>query len=308
MYKVIMAPTEGSDMERPALDLAAELAQRFGAELRLVRVETPPVASDPGPNLRVLEITEDTVKEARAARLRQLEELAALYRARYKVPVIAALESGLVTQTLADYATESHVDLIVMCSHTRGGIKRVTLGSVADYLMRKTEIPVLLVKPSAASGEDASAARLTRIVVPLDESRFAEDILPEVSILASHMKSSIDLVHVLVPKTYSQKQMMQPGLPWWDAEIAQSKEYLEGVADRLREADLSVTSEVVLSVDVVAGILDYAAQVGADLIAITTNGAGGLGRLLFGSVADEITRKSATSLLVYHPSAVPAES
>jgi nucleotide-binding universal stress UspA family protein len=97
-------------------------------------------------------------------------------------------------------------------------------------------------------------------------------------------------------------------LPWWDAEIAQSKEYLEGVADRLREADLSVTSEVVLSVDVVAGILDYAAQVGADLIAITTNGAGGLGRFLFGSVADEITRKSGTSLLVYHPSAVPAGS
>lgn len=308
MYKVIMSPTEGGDTERVALEVAAGLTQRFAAELRLVRVETPPVAVDPSTSPGVLEITEETVKEARAARLRRLEELGARYRTKYKIPVVTALESGLVTATLADYAHRANVDLIVMSSHTRGGLKRVTLGSVADYLIRKSDIPVLLVKPSTDSNAGNSATLFNRIVVPLDESALAEQIITEVADFAARMRASINLLHVLTPQSYSQRQIMQPGLPWWDADISQSKEYLEGVATRLRDEGLSVTTEVLLSEDAVPAIFDYVGRVGADLIAITTNAAGGLRRFVFGSIADEITRRSSISLLVYHPSQVVAAS
>ena len=77
MYKVIMAPTDGSDTERPALEVAVALAQRFGAELRLVRVETPPVVVDPHSGPGVLEQTEETLVESRRAREKKLEALAA---------------------------------------------------------------------------------------------------------------------------------------------------------------------------------------------------------------------------------------
>ncbi|HMI55993.1 MAG TPA: universal stress protein, partial [Gemmatimonadaceae bacterium] len=51
-------------------------------------------------------------------------------------------------------------------------------------------------------------------------------------------------------------------------------------------------------------ILDYATRTRADLIALATNGSGGISRLVFGAVADEITRKSPVSLLVFHPQRV----
>jgi len=74
MYKIIMAPTEGSDSEKPAVLAAVRLAQRFDAELRLVRVDPAPLVLQTVPNLPVLEITEDTVKQERQARQRKLEE------------------------------------------------------------------------------------------------------------------------------------------------------------------------------------------------------------------------------------------
>jgi nucleotide-binding universal stress UspA family protein len=81
MFKVIMAPTDGSDLERPAIALAVRLARRFDAELRLVRVETTPFVIEPGFSPGVLEILEQTAAEARVARLEKLEALAAECRA-----------------------------------------------------------------------------------------------------------------------------------------------------------------------------------------------------------------------------------
>jgi nucleotide-binding universal stress UspA family protein len=111
----------------------------------------------------------------------------------------------------------------------------------------------------------------------------------------------VSLLHVLTPLTYSQKEIMQPGLPWWDTDIAIADEYLTRAASYLTESGLPVSKDVVLSEDIPSAILDYASRSRADLIAIASSGAGGIGRFVFGSVADEVTRKSQTSLLVFHP-------
>ena len=65
MYKVIMVPTEGSDSEKAVIAVAAKLAQRFKADLRLVRVLSAPTGSETLPPRPVLEITEDAVREER---------------------------------------------------------------------------------------------------------------------------------------------------------------------------------------------------------------------------------------------------
>lgn len=301
MYKVIMAPTEGSDSEKQAIAVAMKLAQRYDAELRLVRVQTAPLVIESVPRPPVLEITEQTLVEERLARLRKLEALGTECRALGEIKVITALEDGPVASTLRDYASKFNVDLIVMSSHSRGGVKRVTLGSVTDYLIRHTNIPVLVVKPPVSFIGPTPQETLSRIVVPLDGSPLAAQILPQVKAFATRVNASVSLVQVLVPQTYAQKQIIQPGLPWWDADIAIAKEYLDGVAGPLVAAGLSVTTEVLLSEGIVDAILDFAARTHANMIAIATSGAGGMGRFVFGTVADEITRKSPISLLVFHP-------
>ena len=300
MYKVIMAPTEGSDSEKPAVLAAVSLAQRFDAVLRLVRVDPAPLVLQTVPNLPVLEITEDTLKEERQARLRKLEEDGAEYR-KSGVRVITSLEDGPVGPSLREYAEKFGVDLIVMSSHARGGIKRITLGSVTDYLIRHTHIPVLVVKAGTTLLDTPSTPAVARIVVPLDGSALAEQILSAVASLALRINATVSLLQVLTPTTYSQERIMQPGFPWWEADIAAAETYLANAAGRLAEEGVAVSKDVVLGENIAASILDYAARMRADLIAIATSGAGGMTRFVFGSVADEVTRKSPESLLVFHP-------
>ena len=300
MYKVIMAPTEGLDTERYAISVATHLAQRFDAELRLVRVEAAPIGLETL-NPAAVVAAEEALRESRLARLRKLEALGTECRGLGEIRVITALEDGAAAPTLCDYAGRFKVDLSVMSSHARGGISRFALGSVADYLIRRADVPVLIVKPGLTFSRGKPGETFNRIVVPLDGSALAEQILPQVAALASRLNATVSLLHVLTPLTYSQKEIMQPGLPWWDTDIAIADEYLTRAASYLTESGLPVSKDVVLSEDIPSAILDYASRSRADLIAIASSGAGGIGRFVFGSVADEVTRKSQTSLLVFHP-------
>src|SRR3954467_2583368 len=146
MYKVIMVPTEGSEIEEPAIALGVRLAQRFDAELRLVRVDSPRLVLEPLTSTPGFAESEKVLAEARLARLRKLEALGTQCRALGEIRVITALEEAPTALALKEYAERFHVDLIVMTSHSRGGLARMTLGSVTDYLVRHTDIPVLVVK------------------------------------------------------------------------------------------------------------------------------------------------------------------
>jgi len=306
MYKVIMAPTEGSDSEKVAISVAVKLAQSFEADLRLVRVKSEPLVIETIAQTPVLP-TEQILWEERVAHLRKLEVLGNECRALGEIQVMTALEDGPVGPTLRDYAFKFNVDLIVMSSHARGGMKRITLGSVTDYLIRLTNIPVLVVKPPLSFiGAGPQPRPVGRIVVPLDGSELAEQILPDVAALTLRLGSTVSLLHVLTPISYSQKEIMQPGFPWWDADIAAADAYLASAARYLTEEGVAVSKDVVLSDNIATAILDYSARMRADIIALATSGTGGMRRFVFGTVADEVTRRSTTSLLVFHPR-VPVE-
>lgn len=301
MYKVIMAPTEGSESERAAIFVALELAQRFDADLRLVRVDATRVIVEPVPHAPMLAVNEETVRQERLARLRRLEALGAECRSLGASGVMVALEEGATGPTLRDYAKKFSVDLIVMSSHARSGVKRITLGSVTDYLIRHTNIPVLVVKSTASFIGAIPEQSFSRIVVPLDGSALSEQILPEAASLASRLNSTISLLRVLTPVTYSQQQMLQPGLPWWDIDIAVADACLARAESYLMREGLKITKDVVLSDDVATAILDYSDRTNADLVAIATSGSGGVSRFVLGTVADEVTRKAQRSVLVFHP-------
>lgn len=299
MYKVIMAPTEGSDSEREAISAAVKLAQLFDADLRLVRVESAPRMIETIAQTPVVP-TEKMLMEERIAHLRYLEALGTECRALGEIRVTVALEDGPVGPTLRDYAKKFNVDLIVMSSHARGGMMRVALGSVTDYLIRHANVPVLVVKPPTTFIGAMQQQTVSRILVPLDGSALAEQILPEVEALALHLRSTVSLLQVLTPLSYPQKQIMQPGLPWWDDDMATADAYLTRAASYLTRQGITVSTEVVLSDDIPTAILDYADRTRADIIALATSGSGGMSRFVFGAVADKVTRKSTSSLLVFH--------
>ncbi len=306
MYKVIMVPTDGSGFDREAIRVALRMAERSYAKVRLVRV----LATGSFFGTAAVEstaIAAEVVRSERDKALSELYSLAAECRAISKADITVDLHAGPVADVLEGYARRNDVDLIVISTHGRSGISRLSLGSVTDSLIRHTTIPVLVVKPPTSYLNPQMGEAFRRIVVPLDGSKLAEQILPRVVALARFEEADITLLNVLVPQSYAQKEIVDPSLPWWEKDISVAQAYLFRIAGNLRRAGVPVTTDIVISENIASAIGDFASREKADLIAIATHGRGGLNRMLRGSVADAVMHSTRMSMLVFKPDAVAAK-
>ena len=129
--------------------------------------------------------------------------------------------------------------------------------------------------------------KIDRILVPLDGSECAENVLPKVEKLAADLKAGICLLRVVYAYTF-------PGADPTDAEVKavrEGEEYLRKVEERLKKKGLKVDTHVRYGNDA-EEILDHAAQKDIDLVAMTTHGRSGVKRFLLGSVAEKVLRHS----------------
>ena len=301
MYKVIMVPTDGSGFDREAIRVALRIAERTDAKVQLVRVLANGTffgmaAADDGTS-----VSAELLRSERDTALSELYALAAECRAISKADITVDLHAGPIADVLEGYARRHDVDLIVISAHGRSGISRLSLGSVTDSLIRHTTIPVLVVKPPTSYLNPQVSEAFKRIVVPLDGSTLAEQILPRVLTLAKLEDAEITLLNVLVPQSYSQKEIVDSNLPWWDKDVSLAQAYLFRMAGRLRRNGVAVTTDIVIGEHVANSIGDFASREKADLIAIATHGRGGLARMLRGSVADAIMHSARMSMLVFKP-------
>ena len=304
MYKVIMVPTDGSGFDREAIRVALRIAERSDAKVRLVRVLATGSYFGMAATAEGTAIAAEVVHSERDRALSELYALAAECRATSKAAITVDLHAGPIGDVLQGYARRNEVDLIVISTHGRSGISRLSLGSVTDSLIRHTTIPVLVVKPPTSYLNPQVNEAFKRIVVPLDGSTLAEQILPRVLELAKLEDAEITLLNVLIPQSYSQKEIVDPSLPWWDKDISHAQAYLFRIAGRLRRNGVAVTTDIVIGENVASAIGDFASREKADLIAIATHGRGGLARMIRGSVADAIMHSGRMSMLVFKPDQV----
>jgi len=301
MYKVIMVPTDGTGFDREAIRVALRIAERSDARIRLVRVLATGSFFGMAAATEGTAVAAEIVHSERDRALSELYALAAECRATSKADITVDLHAGPVADVLEGYARRHDVDLIVISTHGRSGISRLSLGSVTDSLIRHTTIPVLVVKPPTSYLNPQVSEAFKRIVVPLDGSTLAEQILPRVMALARLEEAEITLLNVLIPQSHSQKEIVDPDLPWWDKDISIAQAYLFRIAGRLRRNGVPVTTDIVISQNVPNAIGDFAGRERADLIAIATHGRGGLARMIRGSVADAVMHSARMSMLVFKP-------
>jgi nucleotide-binding universal stress UspA family protein len=304
MYKVIMVPTDGSGFDREAIRVALRIAERTDAKIKLVRVLATGSFFGIAAAAEGTAIAAEVVKSERDRALSELYALAAECRATSSADISVDLHAGPVAEVLEGYTRRNEVDLIVISTHGRSGISRLSLGSVTDSLIRHTTIPILVVKPPTSYLNPQVMEGFKRIVVPLDGSTLAEQILPRVLTLAKLEEAEITLLNVLLPHSYSQKEIPDSNLPWWDEDISLAQTYLFRIAGKLRRNGVAVTTDIVIGENVASAIGDFARREKADLIAIATHGRGGLARMLRGSVADAVMHSSRLSMLVFKPDAV----
>jgi nucleotide-binding universal stress UspA family protein len=313
MYRSLMVPLDGSAFGEYALPRALGIAQRAGARVELIHICTPPLPSvfaDGLVNPTPVEPPLDLAGEQAHAYLHQLADRLAPH---WHMPISTVVRYGPVADTLFNYAVESATDLVVMTTHGYGSLSRFWLGSVADKLMRRLPMPILLARPHEAVPDllaDLPTPAMQHILIPLDGSALAEEILPPVVALGQLTEARYTLIQALDPLVMEHtKPPYSVGL---DRNIlAEVREralaYLEQNADHLRAQSLQVQTKLVVAQPHVA-ILDYAQDHAVDLIALATHGHGGMARMLLGSVADKVVRGADMPILVQRPAAERAES
>jgi nucleotide-binding universal stress UspA family protein len=137
-----------------------------------------------------------------------------------------------------------------------------------------------------------------RALVALDGSPVAETIIPFILDIAGPLDLEVTLLRVLQPLP----PMVLEGSPYLSAEDPAARridaeEYLAPVAVELRNKGVRVTTAV-RSGGPAEEIVAAARAAGADLIAMSTHGRGGLGRLIFGSVAEAVLREAEIPVLL----------
>ena len=144
IFSRILCPIDFERDSMDALELASRIAKQNSAKVYLLTVigeplaaatELPPIAAQPNTQFEV---------ECRD-RLKALaqEELAGVSHEIF-------VASGNAAPQILSLAAMRHVDLIVMGTHSRTGIKRFLLGSVAERIVRESPVPVLTIHPKAA--------------------------------------------------------------------------------------------------------------------------------------------------------------
>jgi nucleotide-binding universal stress UspA family protein len=308
MSQSILVPLDGSAFAESALPPALAIARRTGATILLARVHdlmAPPMVTEAG-------FSDSLDKATRNKEIAYLDDVAGRLSKQSPVNVATALLDGEIAETLQQRASAIKADLVVMATHGRGTFARLWLGSVADEMVRCLPIPLLLVRPHEVP-DLVHEPDLGRILLPLDGSALAEQILQPAAALAASTSAEITLLRVVKP-ALREEYLPEDGAAKREAIalkkqldalqqklIGEAQGYLGGVAARLRERGLRVQTCVVAAEQPAAAILEQASQRKASLIALETHGRRGLSRLLLGSVADKVIRQSPVPVLVQRP-------
>ncbi len=199
-------------------------------------------------------------------------------------------------------------DLIVMRTHGRSGVSRAVLGSVAEHVLSRSRVPVVLVRPG---GRRLNA--LQTVLVPVDGSPGGAVALGTAVGLAKATGAALKLIEVVVPiARYIYSDFGWGGAvyvdPAWDEDaLASARIYVAGITARLRTAGVSVDGDVDFAPLVADTIVSHAESAPADLIVMSTQALTGPARALLGSVADDVVRHAHCPVLLLHRPADVAE-
>jgi len=288
MIQHILVPLDGSETAERAVPHAVALAGLFDASIVLARVPEPTVVPVMSGAVWVTEEVES--REATDRAQAYLDEVRArtLFAG---LDVATATPPHPVAAGLLQAIEDADASLVVMTTHGYSGFKRWVFGSVTDKLIRAAHVGVYLIREGA---DERPPGAIRRLIVPLDGSELAESALATAAEIADRTGASITLAQVpTVPAYVTTIPETSGWIPGYLREQAnEATLYLRAQASALAESGITsdIDVEVVRSGGVADGILASAEEHGVDLIVMSTHGRTGLGRWMFGSVADRVLR------------------
>ena len=306
-FRTILVPVDGSTLAEQALPLAVSVARACGAKIVTAHVHHHAFGDDGRSGL----LSGDLDVKLREREIAYVEGVARTL-ASHNVKTETAFLEPPVVQALLDEARLVRAELIVMATHGYSGLAHAWLGSVTDEMVRRSPVPLVLVRPRTENDTARVASELGKILVPLDGSRLAEQVLAPASILADAAGAEMVLLQVVEPAGSSPALAAVSGMEQSkmvahlvDSQVADARSYLEKQAARLPLDPDRIRTEVLVAPQPAVAMLDFADRLGVSLIALSTHGRSGIADLLLGSMADKVLRGASIPVMFLRPRVEP---
>ena len=290
MYDRIIVPIEEST-SADSLDHARPLARALGCSLTLLHVhhvKEAPAELEGLPQYRYQGVVESWDEQDHAAEEHEAEWLREMAARVAESEPELKVTSRVVHAPLSRRLREEGEAVLVLAP--AGDTHLDGLDRTLRELLRDGDAPLLLFRP------EREMLPIRRILVALDGSRFSEEILGPALELATATDARLSLVEVVTRRT-GLVGLLRPG----DRSPETAERSLREVRGRIPEALGSVDVRVVEMGNAAAGIAAETRREDVDLVAMATHGRGGLRRMLLGSVAESVVRRSHVPVLLYRP-------
>jgi len=307
MYRKMLVPLDGSQLAEVVFPYAKELAGRLDLEIILLHVYSPAERESGAMHRAYIDRVTDIIR-------RQSEEVEGrmgVQPEKKAVQVQGEVAEGYPAEEILRYADKNDVDIILIATHGRSGVRRWAMGSVADKVLRASKVPVWLARAGIHEEIVYDKWPKRTVLVPLDGSELAESVLPHAEALAK--QRGADLVEVVlvrvceppvIPADYPEASMPLS----WEEHVEQvvakrrhaCEQYLAEVEKGLKDAGLEVRSEVLVGKPG-NEIVDYVNRNPFNLIVMSTHGRSGLGRWAYGSIADKVLHGVSSPIFLVRP-------
>lgn len=264
MIKKVLVPLDGSKNSEEILGPVVKLLRKTeGGSLILLHAVTP---------AEYFSVTAaEYVQQERRRSAAHLQELAERLSDN-GLGIQERIVTGEASREIVAEARRSHADMIAMTSHGRSGVREWAFGSVAERVLRTTNLPVLVFRNAVGK-----TYAVRKIVIALDGSEEALEVVSPAVDLASALGATVVLVHAgkhfPASMPLAQKILVENRVPF---------------ETRLLRGEPA------------PAILDALEEEKGDLLALTTTGKTRRDQIFFGSVAEEILKKCGRPLLVVH--------
>ncbi len=320
MWHHILVPLDGTPGAELALPLAAHIARGSGATLTLVRIQPPLPEST---YLLDAALLVAKIKETEREQAEAEQYLAHVITTDCLdgVGIRTKLLAGPPVETLLQFASEQHVDLIVMCRHDHHGLKRWLSSHTARHLARQSTIPILALHEDGplTSLRGENIPHPFSVMVALDGSTLAETALLAAAKLSAALSAPFQgMLHLL--------RIIQPLVAYSESAgdqlsslnthtILQARAYLDEVEwclqhGHLARYHLQVTSSLAQETEIARTLArdaelgecqgDLRLSAGYDAIALATHGRSGLKRWLLGSVTEQVLEQTTMPVMIVH--------
>lgn len=281
MIERMVVPLDGSLTAEAILPHVRRVLYRNDSEVILVRAVVPP------PVENSMAIAEAQMAAAREYIVGQAERLE---RAGVRVRHVVRIGSPI--GVVLDVVEELDGTMIALATHGASGVQRFLFGSVAEGIVRKSPVPVLLLRPfwsyDLVPPGGADHRPIRNLLLPVDGSDRSLEAIPPVVEFADLFETRVVLLRVLETKK---------GKPATASEKAEAEKQLKALAKGIEKKGVETLS-LVESGEPVDQILKAVRFHEIDLIAMTTHGRTGLSRLITGSVTEKVLRQATVPLLV----------